>query len=106
MSKSTTSPVITPASVPPHPSQRFEWIDIAKGFACLLVIVGHTISPESALYRYIFSFHMPLFFILAGYTFNPKPLMSLVTSSAKRLLLPYTIVFLLWHGMLHSNLAP
>ena len=106
MSKSTTSPVITPASVPPHPSQRFEWIDIAKGFACLLVIVGHTISPESALYRYIFSFHMPLFFILAGYTFKPKPLMSLVTSSAKRLLLPYTIVFLLWHGMLALKSGP
>lgn len=106
MSKSTTSPVITPASVPPHPSQRFEWIDIAKGFACLLVIVGHTISPESALYRYIFSFHMPLFFILAGYTFKPKPLMSLVTSSAKRLLVPYTIVFLLWHGMLALKSGP
>ena len=106
MSKSTTGPVITPASVPPHPSQRLEWIDIAKGFACLLVIVGHTISPESAPYRYIFSFHMPLFFILAGYTFKPKPLMPLVASSAKRLLLPYTIVFLLWHGMLTLKSGP
>lgn len=73
MSKSTTGPVITPASVPPHPSQRLEWIDIAKGFACLLVIVGHTISPESAPYRYIFSFHMPLFFIWLGTRLNQNP---------------------------------
>lgn len=32
--------------------------------------------------------------------------MSLVTSSAKRLLLPYTIVFLLWHGMLALKSGP
>lgn len=47
--------------------RRIKWVDIAKGIAILLMIIGHEV--ESAhLYALIFSFHMPLFFILSGYT--------------------------------------
>lgn len=47
---------------------RVDWVDMAKGIAILLVIVGHT--DYSILRHFIFSFHMPLFFILSGYTFR------------------------------------
>lgn len=47
------------------------WIDIAKGLAILLMIIGHELRPQSHLYVLIFSFHMPLFFILSGYTARP-----------------------------------
>ena len=52
-------------------TQRIEWVDILKGLAILLVVVGHmeyaegTANPGRML---IYSFHMPLFFMLAGYT--------------------------------------
>jgi len=45
------------------------WISIAKGIAILCVVAGHTFAPDSYKNRIIFSFHMPLFFILAGYIF-------------------------------------
>lgn len=48
--------------------QRIQWVDIAKGIAILLMIIGHEIPGGSRLYALIFSFHMPLFFILSGYT--------------------------------------
>lgn len=48
--------------------KRVAWIDISKGIAILLMIIGHEISGRSSLYGFIFSFHMPLFFILSGYT--------------------------------------
>ena len=54
-------------------SKRLDWIDIAKGIAMILVIVGHTVPNPSPLRHAIFSFRMPVFFILAGYTFRPKP---------------------------------
>lgn len=54
-------------------SKRLDWIDIAMGIAIILVIVGHTVPNPSPLRHAIFSFHMPVFFILAGYTFRPKP---------------------------------
>ena len=55
--------------------KRIDWIDYSKGIAILLVIFGHTISSggsqlEQALRGSIFSFHMPLFFILSCITFK------------------------------------
>jgi fucose 4-O-acetylase-like acetyltransferase len=47
---------------------RLAWIDVAKGITILLVVVGHTAPFGSTMRNYVFSFHMPLFFILSGYT--------------------------------------
>lgn len=49
---------------------RLEYIDIAKGIAILLVIVGHTFTIWKIKVNWIFSFHMPLFFILSGFFFK------------------------------------
>lgn len=73
---------------------RILWVDIAKGIGIALVIVGHTFLNDSLWRKLIFSFHMPLFFILAGYTFSVKPTKKVFSSSAKRLLIPYCLVFL------------
>ena len=51
-------------------NHRIDWIDIAKGIAILLVIIGHTVKFGSASRTFIFSFHMPLFFVLSGYTYR------------------------------------
>lgn len=40
--------------------------DVAKGAAILLMVVGHELNQY--VYPLIFSVHMPLFFILSGYT--------------------------------------
>lgn len=47
--------------------KRLDWVDIAKGIAIILMVVGHEVYNRS-VYALIFSFHMPLFFILSGYT--------------------------------------
>lgn len=52
---------------------RLNYIDIAKGIGILMVIVGHCGSLPSPITKAIFSVHMPLFFILSGYFYNPKP---------------------------------
>lgn len=77
-------------------TKRLDWIDIAKGIAIILVIVGHTVPNPSPLRHAIFSFHMPLFFILAGYTFRPKPWRELLSGSVPRLLVPYLVLALAW----------
>lgn len=48
--------------------KRLEWIDIAKGIGILAMLVGHNIE---SIESFVYSFHMPLFFILAGYTIKP-----------------------------------
>lgn len=48
--------------------ERLSYIDIAKGIGILLMIAGHIWGGISQ--AYIYSFHMPLFFILSGITLN------------------------------------
>lgn len=48
--------------------ERILWIDVAKGIAIVLMIIGHTVQFGTPIRNFIFSFHMPLFFMLSGYT--------------------------------------
>lgn len=53
-------------------NKRINWIDSIKGFGIILVVLGHTSGIDIYLYKFIYSFHMPLFFILSGYLWNYK----------------------------------
>lgn len=50
-------------------SLRLKWLDIAKEITIILMVIGHTSIPDS-FSRFIYAFHMPLFFIASGWTTN------------------------------------
>ena len=76
--------------------QRLDWLDISKGIAIILVIVGHVSLLKWDPYRkIIFSIHMPLFFIVAGYTSKSKLNADIFIKLLKRLFFPYCITFLI-----------
>ncbi len=45
------------------------WLDIAKGIAIILMVLGHTSIPMPVS-NFIWSFHMPLFFVASGWCTN------------------------------------
>ena len=48
---------------------RIEFIDIIKGLAIILVVIGHTSPDKTEILPYkslIYAFHMPLFFLISG----------------------------------------
>ena len=53
---------------------KIEYIDVARGIAILLVVLGHAITKEFAktniilnnLRFYVYVIHMPIFFILSS----------------------------------------
>lgn len=50
--------------------KRITWIDMAKGYGIIFVIIGHIgLGPIS---DWIYTFHIPLFFFLSGYVFSNK----------------------------------
>jgi fucose 4-O-acetylase-like acetyltransferase len=51
-------------------SERLTWIDIFKGIGIVLVVFGHSGIPTK-LSWWIWSFHMPMFFFISGFLFNP-----------------------------------
>ena len=72
---------------------RLKWVDFAKGVTIILVVVAHAIQENPAVIVFIYVFHMPFFFVMAGYLLNVekwgKNFSQFATKLTKRLLLPY-----------------
>jgi fucose 4-O-acetylase-like acetyltransferase len=76
MSVAELAPTIT--SERAATGERYEWLDVARGIGIILVAIGHALggiidSPRGdgatilrQLFFVIYTFHMPLFFILSG----------------------------------------
>ncbi len=72
-------------------------IDIAKGFALFLVVLGHVVTMHHTIFRWIYAFHMPAFFFLSGMTFRPekyKTCLDYIKKRGRTLILPYFAVTL------------
>lgn len=48
------------------PKKRQDYLDMAKGIGIYFVVLGHIEYLEKDTLRWIYSFHMPLFFIIGG----------------------------------------
>jgi acyltransferase len=83
---------------------RLCWVDNAKAIGIILVVYGHTIQCGTLAKELIYSFHMPLFFFLAGYLVKDShlrvPLLSFLKNNLRRLIVPYFtfwfLSYLLW----------
>jgi|GEM_PF-3278203 len=75
-------------------------ITIARGLGIILVVMGHFYAPFS--WYPVYSYHMPLFFILSGLVFNAdhaeRPA-SYIARRARRLLVPYFLYNMLFAGL-------
>lgn len=77
---------------------RNNYIDFLKGIGIILVILGH---HKNILTNWIYSFHMPLFFILSGvFHKNEESFFKFIKKKSKGLLVPYyvlsAILFVFW----------
>lgn len=68
--------------------------DIAKGIGIILMIIGHCGIKNQYVRNFIYSFHMPLFFIISGYFFKCREDKELLKRNFKRLIIPYIITCL------------
>ena len=72
---------------------RISYIDIAKGIAIICVILGHFCIFE--IDRVVYTFHIPIFFLISGYFINNKlKITDFIKEKAKHLLIPYYITCL------------
>ncbi len=74
-------------------NKRIDAFDILKGFGIICVILGH--MPGDAFFvkvirHSVFSFHMPLFFLISGYFLSMKhDYKDFIIDKAQKLLIPY-----------------
>lgn len=80
----------------------YEKIDILRGFAIFLVILGHAVDPAniatssvmwcSQMHTYIYSFHMALFFAISGFClFNISSYLQFIKKKTRYILIPYFV---------------
>lgn len=89
--------------------KRINHIDIIKALGIILVIIGHLHFANNSLHSYIYSFHMPLFFLCYGmsnkhreYNFNTTK--SLIISRFKSLYIPYFLWALIYAKLDSKNI--
>lgn len=80
--------------------KRLSWLDVGKGLGMILVIFAHTELPYE-IKKYIYTFHVPLFFFLSGYLFNSDdmPFKTFFMKKFKGLIVPYlwfSLITYLW----------
>lgn len=89
-------------------SKRYETIDIAKGFAIVLVVIGHFVSDYMPrgyhiVRDVIYMFHMPLFVFASGFLYQATRrkvgYLSFIKGKFKRLIVPYFTVSVLVTGI-------
>jgi len=73
-------------------NKRIGWVDIARALGIFAIVLGHTVE-DGATMRYLYSFHIPLFFFLSGAAFRVRDASfgAFVKKRAFSLLLPYGI---------------
>lgn len=76
--------------------KRVNFIDIARAFAIIFIVFGHTFVHSehcSLVFKFLYSFHVVLFFILSGYTFKLKKesFLNFVKNKFIRIMIPYFI---------------
>lgn len=81
--------------------KRISYIDIAKCFAIIFIVFCHALGESSncrPIFKFLFSFHVILFFILSGYTFKLKEesAFSFIKNKFLRIMVPYLVWALLF----------
>ena len=87
-------------------NKRINYLDYIKGFTILSVVLGHIYSANNPIKIWIYSFHMPLFFIVSGFLSNNKRL-DIITTIKKKFksrMIPYILfglVFFIFRAKLN-----
>ena len=90
------TPAPAPAAAAKKPG-RIEFVDVAKGISIIAIVVAHITMAAShpllnAVQLFCFQFHVPIFFLIAGYFLSKKrSLGQFIKQKSARMLLPYVL---------------
>lgn len=77
--------------------KRIKYIDITRGIAICMIVLGHTIVYSNhlrGLYQFLYSFHVVLFFVISGMIFKIKKeqkITDIIQKKFQRIMIPYFI---------------
>lgn len=75
-------------------ADRLEWVDVARGIGIVAVVLGH-VWTRGPLRDAMYSFHMPLFFLLSGMLSRPQSVVRFTRRQLMGQMRPYAAFLLL-----------
>lgn len=85
--------------------KHLDYIDVTKGLLIYLVVVGHIVSGDPLVNKYIFWFHMPAFLIISGMFVKPtENIKDALKKKVFRLFIPYFFFSILLGSIARGNL--
>lgn len=75
---------------------RYEWVDVAKSIGLYLMVIGHMSLLSPHWTKIIYTFHMPIFFVLSGMLHTNKDFKQTLNKVWRSLILPYLIIATSW----------
>lgn len=95
--------------------ERLEYLDLVKGFSIILIVLGHIYRRGGLVSKYIYSFHVPIFFIVTGMLLkykNENNIKKVIINRFKGIMIPYfifdffnIIVYLCLNGFTYQNIC-
>ena len=80
-------------------AERLPWLDVLKGIGIILVAIGHIYSNQT-IFNWLYSFHMPLFFLAAGWVYKEKAIITDLKRRIQTVVVPYfsfgSLVLIYW----------
>ncbi len=79
-------------------SERVYWIDVAKFFGIFAIYLGHFMTAAGKSYPFVFTHHVPLFFLISGCTENfnhEKDIGKYIIKKLKSIMFPFWLFSLL-----------
>lgn len=70
-------------------NNRNSTIDVMKGIGIICVVIGHSSFTADSIVKFIYSWHMPLFFILSGYFYKECEISDRFRKDLRILMWPY-----------------
>ena len=70
---------------------RIVWADLLRGMAVFAIVLGHTLRNATAVYPWLYSFHVPLCVMVSGIVFSRgiKSFGQYLSDKFRRLMIPY-----------------
>lgn len=87
--------------------KREQWVDIGKGIAIILMVLGHSSLP-AFVSRFIWAFHMPFFFLVSGWVTNweNRSFKEFCFTRTSKLIVPfivYSVIVLLMFSLIGES---
>lgn len=85
--------------------KKLDYISLFKFLAIILVIIGHIPNIPNEIKNYIYSFHMPIFFMIYGFIkydtikYKNNSILKNIEKKSKSLMIPYFIWAFIYSGI-------